>query len=149
MAYKGKFSPKNPQKYAGDPTKIIYRSSWELKLMMKFDGHPDVLEWSSEEVVIPYISPIDLKPHRYFPDFLVKKRNFSDGKIVTVLIEVKPHKQTSPPKVQSGKKPTRRYINEVKTWGVNEAKWHAAIAYCKDRGWKFEIMTEKDLGIVF
>ena len=148
MTYKGRFSPTNPQKYKGDPSNIIYRSSWELKLMMKFDLHPDILEWSSEEIKIPYISPIDNRVHRYFPDFYVKKKNHSDGLIEHCLVEVKPHKETTPPKVQSGK-PTRRYINEVKTWGINSAKWAAAEAYCANRGWKFYKMTEHDLGIKF
>ncbi len=148
MAYKGKFRPLNPSKYKGDPTNIIYRSRWELKLMSDLDKHPDVLEWNSEEVVVPYRSPIDNKIHRYFVDFWVKKKNHSDGKIEVVLIEVKPKVQCSPPKVQTGK-PTKRYINEVHTWGVNEAKWKAATEYAKDRGWKFLIFTEHELGIKF
>lgn len=141
---KGRFQPKNPQKYAGDVTNIIYRSSWELKLLMHLDGHPDVLEYSSEEVVIPYRSPIDNKVHRYFVDFFVKKKN-RDGKIESCLIEVKPKKQTVAPKVQN--KATKRYITEVQTWGVNSAKWAAAREYCKDRGWNFYIFTEDHLGI--
>lgn len=148
MAYKGKFRPLNPKKYKGDPTNIIYRSRWELKLMADLDKHPDVLEWSSEEIVVPYRSPLDNKIHRYFVDFYVKKRNHSDGRIETVLIEVKPKAQTAPPKVQTGK-PSKRYIAEVATWGVNEAKWKAANEYCKDRGWKFLIFTEDHLGLKF
>ncbi len=147
MAYKGVFRPKNPKKYKGDPSNIIYRSRWELLLMSRLDAHPDVLEWSSEEIVIPYRSPIDGRVHRYFVDFYVKKRNASDGKIETVLIEVKPKAQTKPPAVQQ--KPTRRYINEVQTWGINSAKWNAAENYCKDRGWKFQIFTEDHLGLKF
>lgn len=116
--------------------------------MSDLDKHPDVLEWNSEEVVVPYRSPIDNKIHRYFVDFWVKKKNHSDGKIEVVLIEVKPKVQCSPPKVQTGK-PTKRYINEVHTWGVNEAKWKAATEYAKDRGWKFLIFTEHELGIKF
>lgn len=144
MAYKGRFKPRNPQKYMGDPTNIIYRSGWELKLMMYLDKHPDVLEWGSEELIIPYRSPIDGKIHRYFPDFLVKRIN-RNGIKETLLIEVKPEYQTVPPKKQN--RITPRYLNEVKTWGVNEAKWKAASEFCKDRGWKFEIMTERHLGI--
>jgi hypothetical protein len=146
MAYKGTFKPKNPQKYRGDPTKIIYRSRWELMVMQKFDSHPDILEWSSEEIIIPYISPIDNRRHRYFPDFYMKKRN-PDGTIENVIIEVKPFAQTKPPTVQN--KPNRRYITEVQTWGINSAKWKNAEAYCEDRGWKFQIITEKDLGLTF
>lgn len=147
MAYKGVFRPNNPKKYKGDPSNIIYRSRWELVLMTRLDAHPDVLEWSSEEVVIPYRSPIDNRVHRYFVDFYVKKRNASDGKIETVLIEVKPKAQTKPPAVQ--KKATRRYITEVQTWGVNSAKWNAAEKFCQERGWKFQIFTEDHLGLKF
>jgi hypothetical protein len=150
MAYQGVFRARNPKKYKGDPTNIIYRSRWELKLMAHLDEHPDVLEWSSEEVVIPYISPIDGRRHRYFVDFFVKKKN-RDGKVESVLIEVKPFAQTQPPTVMETRssKPTRRYIREVMTWGINSAKWKAASEYCKDRNWKFIIMTEKELGITF
>ena len=143
---KGNFKPKNPQKYKGNPTEIVYRSSWELKLMLYLDDHKDVLTWGSEEIIIPYRSPIDGKIHRYFPDFIVTKIN-NEGKKETALIEVKPAKQTSPPKKQE--KMTSRYITEVKTWGVNEAKWKAALNFCKDRGWSFHIFTEKELGIKF
>lgn len=142
--YKGFFKPKNPQKYDGDPTNIVYRSSWELKLMIYLDDHKDVIKWSSEELIIRYISPIDGKVHRYFPDFVVTKIN-KEGKREKSLIEVKPAYQTQPPKKQS--KITKKYINEVKTWGINEAKWKAANEYCKDRGWTFHIFTEKELGI--
>lgn len=144
MSYKGRFRAVNPQKYKGDPSNIVYRSRWELKLMGHLDAHPDVLQWSSEEVVIPYRSPIDGRIHRYFVDFYVKKKT-SQG-IEEVLIEVKPKAQTAPPQARTGK-PTRRYINEVHTWGINEAKWNAAKDYCMSRGWKFVIMTEHELGI--
>lgn len=146
MANKGKFKPLNPQKYKGDPTNIIYRSHWELMLMSRFDRNPNVLQWSSEEVVIPYRSPIDGKVHRYFTDFWVKKINKSDGKVTETLIEVKPFNQTHPPKPVKGK-PTRRMLNEIATWGVNEAKWKAAKVYCANRGWKWQIMTEYELGL--
>lgn len=99
MAHKGMFRALNPKKYKGDASKIIYRSSWELKLMMHLDAHPDVVEWSSEEVVIPYVSPIDRKRHRYFVDFFVKRKG-RDGKLESILIEVKPKAQTTPPDVK-------------------------------------------------
>jgi hypothetical protein len=146
MAYKGYFKPINPQKYKGNPSNIIYRSGWELKLMAYLDKHPDVIQWSSEEVIIPYRSPIDGRIHRYFPDFYVKKKNI-DGSIETSLIEVKPAAQTKPPIKKT--KITRQYINEVTTWGVNEAKWKAAKEYCDDRKWSFLIFTEKELNIKF
>jgi len=143
MSYKGPFKPRNPSKYLGDPTNIIYRSLWELKLMTYLDKHPDVLGWASEEVVVPYRSPFDRKLHRYYVDFYVKRR--VDGKIRESLIEVKPKSQTVPPKVKTTK--NRKYLNEVRTWGVNQAKWKAANEYCKDRGWDFKIMTEHELDI--
>jgi hypothetical protein len=148
MAYQGRFKPKNPTKYMGDPTNIIYRSGWELKLMSYLDTHVNVLQWSSEEVVIPYKSPIDGRRHRYFPDFYLEQIN-TNGIKEKILIEVKPKYQTIPPVVQTTKtkKPTKRYINEVKTWGINQAKWIAAEEFCKDRGWKFQIMHEDHLGI--
>jgi hypothetical protein len=146
MAYKGKFQPRNPQKYLGDPSNIIYRSRWELKFMRWLDNHPGVLQWGSEELVIPYRSPIDGRVHRYFPDFIIKKKT-PDGKVDTVIVEIKPFAQTKPPTVQA--KATKRYITEVQNWGINSSKWEAAVNYCKDRGWKFEIITEKELGITF
>lgn len=144
MSYKGYFKPKNPGKYKGDPSNVIYRSGWELKLMIHLDSHPDVIQWSSEEFCIPYRSPIDGKVHRYFPDFFVKKRN-PEGVIESLVIEVKPLKQVIAPKVQS--KPTRKYLKEVQTYGINSAKWKAATDFCESRKWKFVIMTEKELGI--
>jgi hypothetical protein len=146
MTYKGIFKPKNCQKYRGNPTNIIYRSRWELKLMMHLDEHPNVIEWSSEEFVIPYRSPVDGKIHRYFPDFYVKKIN-KEGIKETVIIEVKPAAQCVEPKKQP--KPTRKYITEVMTYGVNQAKWAAAKEFCADRKWQFQIFTEKELGIKF
>lgn len=143
---RGKFKPKNPQKYKGNPTEIFWRSSWELKLMLYLDEHKDVISWGSEEIIIPYRSPLDNRIHRYYPDFIVTKIN-SEGKRETAIIEVKPAKQTVPPKIRE--KVTKSYITEVKTWGVNEAKWKAALEFCKDRGWTFHIFTEKELGIKF
>jgi hypothetical protein len=148
-SYKGKFRPNNPHKYKGDPTSVIYRSRWELNLMAYFDSHPNVKWWQSEEVIIPYKSPIDGKYHRYFPDFLVRMIN-KDGIEETVLIEVKPYSQTMPPDISKKNatktgRVSRRYLNEVKTYGINDAKWTAAEEFCKDKGWKFIIMTEKEI----
>ena len=143
--YQGQYRPRNPSKYKGDPTNIIYRSGWELKLMSYLDRHPNVVKWSSEEVIIPYRSPIDNRLHRYYMDFYVEQIN-REGKKETILIEVKPKAQTQPPKRPKNVR-NKRYINEVKTWGVNQANWEAAQEVCKDRGWKFQIMPEEDLGI--
>jgi hypothetical protein len=151
MAYKGRFKPKNPAKYKGDPTNIVYRSMWEFKFFQFIDLHPDVIWWQSEEMSVPYLSPIDGKYHRYFPDVILKKR-VGEDLYETIMIEIKPQKQTLPPDISKrNNTPTgrisRRYLNEVKTFGINDAKWNAARKYCADRGWKFEIMTEHHLGI--
>jgi len=142
MAYKGKYRVKNLQKYKGDPKNVTYRSLWERKFMVYCEENSSIIEWSSEEIVIPYRSPIDKKIHRYFPDFWIKIKK-ENGTTECVLIEVKPKKQTAPPK--KPKKMSRRYLNEVFTYGINEAKWKAAKEYCADRKWKFEIITEDHL----
>jgi hypothetical protein len=136
--YKGKYKVKNPSKYRGDPTNVTYRSSWELHVFNYLDKNPDILQWASEEVVIPYKSPIDGRWHRYFVDVWVKTK---DNKVS--LIEIKPFKETQEPKKRS--RVTRKYLTEVKTWGINQAKWKAAEEYCKDRKWKFIILTEREL----
>lgn len=138
----GFFNPLNPHKYKGNPTNIIYRSSWELRLMSHFDTTKEILWWSSEEKIIPYRSPIDNRMHRYYVDFLIEIINKNNIKEI-LMIEVKPKKQVLEPKKQP--KVTKKYINEVYTWGVNKAKWNAAKEYCVNRGWKFMIMTEEDI----
>ena len=139
MRYQGKYRPSFPRKYKGDPSNIIYRSSWEYKFMKWCDITPSIEEWGSEEIIIPYISPVDGKRHRYFPDFYVKigKKKF--------LVEVKPFRQTKEPPTQ--KRVTKKYINEVVTWSVNQAKWKAAAEFCADRRIEFKIITEDELGI--
>lgn len=147
MAYRGRFVPKHPEKYAGDPTTIVYRSLWERRVMNSFDQNPGVIKWSSEEVVVPYKSLVDGRWHRYFPDFVVRVRD-RDGRLSTRMIEVKPHGQTVQPKPhEGGRKPTRRYINEVVQYTINSSKWAAAREYCEDRGWEFVVLTERELGI--
>ena len=142
--YKGRFKPKNPGKYKGDPTNIIFRSLWERKLMVHLDENQAVIQWSSEEIVIPYRSPLDNRIHRYFPDFYVKAID-ADGKIKEMLLEVKPKKEIREPIKK--KRITKQYITEVTTWGKNQAKWAAASDYCSDRGWEFKLITEDHLGI--
>lgn len=137
---KGKFRPKNPQKYKGDPTTIIFRSSWEFKVMSKLDLSDNVDTWSSEEIIIPYKDPFTSKKRRYFPDFWVK---YKDG--TQEIIEVKPEYQVKGPSVQ--KNTTKKYIKEVITYGNNSAKWEAAEKFCKKHGYKWTILTENDLGI--
>lgn len=150
MAHNGRFRPKNPNKYKGDASKIYYRSMWEFKFFRYVDEHPDILWWASEEYIVPYVSPIDGKRHRYFPDVVVHSK-MPDGSQKTIMIEIKPKAQTRPPDISKKKTAkgnlSRRYLNEVKTWGTNEAKWKAARIYCAQRGWEFQIYTEDQLGI--
>jgi hypothetical protein len=151
MAYKGRYRPTNVEKYKGDPTKIIWRSSWELKFFRYIDRHPDIIWWQSEEISVPYISPIDGKSHRYYPD-VVLQRKVAEDKYEIIMIEIKPEKQTRAPDLSKRNatktgRISRRYLNEVKNYGVNEAKWEQARNYCKQRGWRFAVMTEKHLGI--
>ena len=144
MAYSGKYRPSYPKKYKGDPTNVIYRSLWERKFMVWCDKNENVLEWGSEEIVIPYISPLDNRVNRYCPDFYVHTRTKTGG-TQKFIIEIKPFKQTAPPQKQ--RRRTKRYITEVTTYAVNDAKWKAATEYCKDRRWQFKILTEKELKI--
>jgi len=144
MAYSGKYRPRFPKKYKGDVSKITYRSSWEARCMNYFDLNENVLWWASEEVIIPYKSPIDGRYHRYYPDFVINVRQ-RDGKTKTLMIEVKPENQKNAPKVRA--RQTKKYINEVVTYAVNQAKWDAATEYCNDRMWEFKVLTEKDMGI--
>jgi hypothetical protein len=141
----GKFRPQKPEKYKGDPTKIIYRSSYELKFMQYCDLTESVNEWRSEEFFIPYISPIDNKVHRYFPDFFVKYKD-KNGQNRTLVIEIKPEKDLKMPE-QNPKRKTKSWAFRVKTWAVNQAKWKAAREFCEDRKYEFRILTEKELGI--
>ena len=144
MAYKGKYKVRNYRKYKGDPTGVIYRSLWEKKFMDWCDKNRNVLEWSSEEHIIPYKDPVQKKWRRYFPDFYMKVRE-ANGKIQSYLVEVKPKKQTECPKPRRVK--TKAYLSEVMTYATNSAKWEAAIEYCDDRGWKFKLITELELEI--
>ena len=141
--HQGKFTPKNPDKYAGDATKITFRSGWEKKAMVFFDTNPAILKWNSEEKIIPYISPLDGRAHRYFPDFLVAVKT-KTGEVKKIMVEVKPLKQCSPP---TQKKQTKRLITETHTYLVNQAKWDAAKAWCDKNGFGFQLLTEIELGI--
>lgn len=141
---KSKFKPSFPQKYQGDPNNIICRSSWERRFCNYCDTNPNILRWASEEFSIPYVSPVDNRVHRYYPDFLIEVKE-SSGKIKKYVVEVKPEKQTLPPK--QGKRVTKSYIYEAKTYAVNQAKWKAASEFCLDNGVEFKIITEKELGI--
>ena len=119
MAYRGKYHPTNPKKYRGNPSQVIYRSLWERKLMVYCDNNDNVLEWGSEEIIIPYVSPWDNRVHRYFPDFYMKVKQ-ANGK-------------------------TKKFIIEVKPYTINQAKWKSANEFCLDNGMEFKILTEDHL----
>jgi hypothetical protein len=135
MAYSGRYKVKNPKKYEGDHTKVTYRSLWERHAFKWADDNPDVLKWSSEEVIIPYLYEVDNRYHRYFMDL---KLVYKEG---TMLVEIKPDKET---RIPTGNKKTKRYLNESFTYVKNINKWNAAQEYCKERGWVFRIWTEKN-----
>lgn len=107
--------------------------------MVKFDLSSEVIAWASEEVIVKYLSPVDNRVHRYFIDFLVVNK---DKKVT--LIEVKPYAQTLLPEAKKGKSKAR-YVSEISTYMVNQAKWAAAEAYCAQKGWTFKVVTEKDI----
>tara|TARA_R100000152_G_C6759675_1_gene183637 strand:- start:154 stop:591 length:438 start_codon:yes stop_codon:yes gene_type:complete len=140
----GVFRPRNRQKHKGKQLPV-YRSGWELKFFRWCDLNENVVAWSSEQVVVPYMNPITNKVSRYFVDGLVSIKE-SNG-IKTYLIEIKPSKQTRPPTVRKGQRKTTT-IYEQKMWVQNQAKWEAAEKWCKKKGnVEFKILTEKELGV--
>ena len=144
MSYSGKYKPTNIEKYKGDHRNIIYRSLWERKFMVYCDTNEKILEWGSEELVIPYKSPLDNKWHRYFPDFYIKYVD-NQGNVRRSIIEIKPKKFCEAPKIQSRK--SKKYIYEVTEYAKNQAKWKAAKEYCEDRRYEFKILTEDHLRV--
>lgn len=136
----GKYKPHNPQKYKGDPSNIVYRSSWELSVCQFFDMHPSVIEWSSESTIVGYVSPVDNRGHRYYIDFSVKMKD-REGNIKSFLIEVKPEHEIYPPERKNKKQ--NRFINEVLTFGINQAKWKAAIKHARKKGQEFVVLTKR------
>lgn len=144
MFHKRKYKPQNPEKYLGDPSNIIMRSSWEVRFAIWCDKNPKVLRWQSEETVVPYRCPTDNKIHRYFIDFRVQVKDKNDL-LKTYLVEIKPEEQTKPPNYPG--KRTKKYLTESFYFIKNQAKWEAAKNFAKDRGWDFIVLTEKHLGI--
>lgn len=138
----GIFKPTNPQKYRGNVDNIVYRSSYELYAFKLCDTCREIVKWSSEETVIPYISPIDGRMHRYFMDLTVTV--MVRGIPRTTLVEVKPYKETVAPKKTRAKK-EMTYLRECKTWAVNSAKWAATEEFCRKKGWHFTKWTEREL----
>jgi hypothetical protein len=141
--HQGKYKPINPNKYDGDSTNIIFRSSYERKFMSYCDLTEEVISWKSEEFFIPYRSPIDGKVRRYFPDFFIKYKD-KNNNIRKVVIEVKPKKDLNMPN-PNPKRKTKSWAYSVKTWAVNQEKWKAAEKWCKEKNYEFKIMTEADL----
>ena len=138
----GLFIPLNPKKYAGDISNIVYRSSWELRTFQWADLNDSVIQWSSEETIIPYVCQTDNRLHRYFVDMKIKIKGI-DGTIKDYVVEIKPYAQTMPPKFPG--KQTKRYLQEVETFIKNQSKWKAAKEYAKERNMQFVILTEKEL----
>ena len=138
------YKPSYPEKYKGDVNNIICRSSWERRFCNWCDLNESIISWGSEEFCIPYYNPVKERVCRYFPDFIIKVKEQS-GQIKTYVVEVKPQRETLPPKQKS--RTTKSYLNECRTYAVNQAKWKAADEFCKDRLLEFKVKTEKDLGI--
>jgi len=141
MSYRGIFTPKHPSKYLGNVQNVVYRSLWERHFMKYCDETPGVLRWASEEFFIPYVSPVDGQIHRYFPDFMLEVQ--SNTGLKRFVIEVKPKYQTELPATQ--KRKTKRYLTEVATYAVNQAKWQAAKEFCQKQGMNFLVLTEEHL----
>jgi len=135
----GIFTPKHLDKFLGKTA--IYRSGLELKFFRFCDNNPNVLEWGSENVVVPYKSPIDNRMHRYFVDNFIVIRE--GNKIKKYLVEIKPFKQTQVPTTKYKKR--QHLLYEQKMYITNQAKWEAAKEYGKKKGYTFIILTEKEL----
>lgn len=143
------YRPKYPKKYVGKSGSAVCRSSWETIFCQWADLNPAVVEWASEPLAVPYVDRTEKdyrgmpKKRRYYPDFIVKVLN-KQGTIDTWMVEVKPHKETIPPRAGKNKSQKTK-VYEAKTWGTNQAKWQAAEKFCRARGWHFKILTEKQL----
>lgn len=137
------FRPMNEDKYVGDINKIQVRSSWERLFCQWLDTNPMVVNWSSEIMYIEYFDPVRKKKRRYFPDFLMKVED-KNGNLITYLVEVKPYKESHPPRADRRKKKKTR-MREEAIWMTNNAKFEAAKEYCRRKGWIFKIITEKEL----
>jgi hypothetical protein len=140
MPYQGLFAPKHPEKYIGNASTIVYRSSWERRFFVYCDETPGVLRWASEEFYIPYLSPVDQRVHRYFPDVWMEVQT-PTGK-QAYLIEIKPKQQTE---LRQVKRKTAKFLREAMQVAINHAKWDAARAHCQERGWTFQVLTEDHL----
>lgn len=138
----GYFNPINRDKYKGT-WPIVYRSSLELKTYRWMDNNSNILSWGSESVIIPYISPVDNRMHRYFVD-LVAALKRKDNSIDKLLIEIKPFNQTQPP-TTSARKSQKTILYEQYHYSINNAKWEAAKKWCDKNNYTFIILTEKHI----
>jgi hypothetical protein len=143
MPYKTLFKPNNPTKYIGDSNKILCRSLWERKFCKYLDTNVNIIRWSFETLKIPYLSPVDNRIHSYIPDFIVEKKSKS-GEIETIIVEIKPEKQTIQPKI-TPKKKKKTILEENMVFQINKSKWESAKTFCDQNSWKFVIITEKEL----
>lgn len=132
----GKFTLKNPEKYVGKRTPT-YRSGWEFTFMKFCDEHPSVLQWASEAVRIPYRNPLSGKQTIYVPDFFIVYADKNGAQRVE-LIEVKPSSQAVKERLGRSRANQAHYV-------INQAKWEAARAWCKQKGIYFRIVTEADI----
>jgi len=131
----GRFLPKNLEKYKGNSRNVIYRSSWEKRIMAFFDESTNIEWWNSEGLIVPYMNPIDKKMHSYYPDFV-----FMNKKNDVYMVEVKPFNETLPPKNRS-----RNYKTQAITYIINQSKWKQAKEFCEKQNWKFLVWTEKEM----
>lgn len=140
----GKYTPVNPKKYKGNVNNIVFRSSLELVAFKFCDMNSAIVNWSSEETIIFYISPVDGRSHRYFMDLKVWTRKEGQEELQVTLIEIKPKDQIKQPKKTATMKEST-FNNAMRTWLVNSAKWAATRELCEKKGWKFIIWTEEHL----
>ena len=129
------FTAKNPQKIIGN-ARPFYRSSWELAMMTFLDSHPSVIQWASESIKIPYTNPLTGKRSQYVPDFLVLYKD-KNGRQRAELVEVKPKKEAMLENAKS--KRDKAFLM------INQAKWAAALEWCKKNGVTFRLITEDQL----
>jgi hypothetical protein len=149
VANKGQYKVVNRAKYKGNPDNVIYRSSWEVKVMSRLDRDPNVVQWSSECIHIRYMDKTSGRSRAYIPDFWAKTRR-ADGTFQEMIIEVKPGKESpkhAPPPIKRKRQTEASFLREAMTWGRNKCKWAAAEAFCAAKGWAFVVLTERELGL--
>lgn len=134
----GYYNPANLKKYIGNPNNIRYLSNLELLCFRYMDNNNSVLRWGSEIIQVPYWDVTTNKKRIYFVDIYAEYIN-KDNTITKAIIEIKPSKQTLPPK--GGK----YYKQNAETYLKNKCKWDAANVYAKSNGMTFLLLTEEQL----